>query len=558
MLSSILHAQVESSLIPVPAGKNGSGKIIFMTLPAVSSHKNNEYSGQFLKSSLLTKRKLDNIEYFKADSTSRLKKYKEHEFTYDEKGREILDIEYSLNENNRLTQSKKTQKEYDEDNNLIRITRFIYNINHWKYSSKQEFSYDTLKNITDEIKYTWNETSWINQLWKKNEYNEKSLITKKERYIWDQSKRKWLPDTIMELDKFAIETYPKITYSYFENGKLDDEYIYMWDTGKSEWYTKYKYNGYMLDETHYYYKEYQKYDWHDNSVLTFTETIYFTYDLVNSIEYLKNLTCLDTTNQKFIEWNIDTDDIGNLLQWTIRHKFHDEWHITCHDERQYNENHDSITNKFIWDNFWIVGDPFGHGNFLKEYFYSEYRDVETYYNKKWDKENEVWKNNERLDYTYDENDTITDLILPEEYYNTLSEFYISEFNGQYFKDIDLLRYKVLTRDRYTYIDSIHSWKISKRTIFNYSDFIMQSVTDKNELTEINVYPNPVKDILQIEFKDSEYILSLFDITGKLLYRLNAEGSNTQIDLTEYRQGMYILKITDAKTQKYKNIKVVKL
>jgi hypothetical protein len=558
MLSSILHAQVESGLIPVPAEKNSSGKIIFRTLPAVSFHKNNEYSGKYLKSSLLTKRKLDNIEYFMADSTSRLRKYKEHEFTYDEKGREILDIEYSLNENNRLTQSKKTQKEYDEDNNLIRITRFIYNINHWKYSSKQEFSYDTLKNITDNVKYIWNGSSWSKHLWKKNEYNEKSLITKKERFIWDQIENKWLPDTVIEFDKYILETYPKLTYSYFENGKQDNEYVYMWNTGLSEWYTRYKRIGHMVDETHYYYREYRKYDWQANPDLTFESTVYYTYDFVNSIEYLKNLISKDSVDKEFFEWNMDIDNIGNLLQYTGKTKFGDEWKIIYHDERQYNEDHDLIKDKFTWDETISMSNPFGHGRFQKEYSYTEYRDVETYYNKEWDKENHRWKNNEKYEYTYDENDTVTDLVLPEEYYNTLSELYISEFNGQLFKDIDLLRHKVLTRDKYIYIDSIHSWKISERTIFNYSDFIMQSVTDKKELTEINVYPNPVNDILQIEFRESEYILSLFDITGKLLYRLNAEGSNTQIDLTKYRQGMYILKITDAKTQKYKNIKVVKL
>ncbi|NJK87344.1 MAG: T9SS type A sorting domain-containing protein [Bacteroidales bacterium] len=61
-------------------------------------------------------------------------------------------------------------------------------------------------------------------------------------------------------------------------------------------------------------------------------------------------------------------------------------------------------------------------------------------------------------------------------------------------------------------------------------------------TRINVYPNPVKDVLYIDFSNgSEKItFELFDICGNVV----REGvvNQNKIELSELKSGMYILRM----------------
>jgi len=66
---------------------------------------------------------------------------------------------------------------------------------------------------------------------------------------------------------------------------------------------------------------------------------------------------------------------------------------------------------------------------------------------------------------------------------------------------------------------------------------------------ILVFPNPVKDDVNISFKgidDGTYALELVDALGKLLYQSNANISgtadNVKINVTNYAAGTYFLKI----------------
>ncbi len=80
-------------------------------------------------------------------------------------------------------------------------------------------------------------------------------------------------------------------------------------------------------------------------------------------------------------------------------------------------------------------------------------------------------------------------------------------------------------------------------------------SDKNKISEINnifgkgnitVYPNPAKELLNIQFTDinteNEIILQLYDINGKLLQTEKTKNYNTTINLSNETAGVYILKI----------------
>jgi len=63
---------------------------------------------------------------------------------------------------------------------------------------------------------------------------------------------------------------------------------------------------------------------------------------------------------------------------------------------------------------------------------------------------------------------------------------------------------------------------------------------------IKLFPNPVKDILNIEFspnRQNQIILDLFSADGKIVMSKIIESNEKQIDLdfTGYRSGLYLLK-----------------
>jgi hypothetical protein len=66
----------------------------------------------------------------------------------------------------------------------------------------------------------------------------------------------------------------------------------------------------------------------------------------------------------------------------------------------------------------------------------------------------------------------------------------------------------------------------------------------NDQIELNVYPNPMSDLLNIEVaKADQYILNVYTATGQLL--LNTEFKNNyQLNTSNYDAGFYLLRIED--------------
>ena len=61
--------------------------------------------------------------------------------------------------------------------------------------------------------------------------------------------------------------------------------------------------------------------------------------------------------------------------------------------------------------------------------------------------------------------------------------------------------------------------------------------------KILVYPNPAKEIINIELPSyEEAAIELFDITGKLIYTQQERSDHFQIDAGEFPEGMYVVKI----------------
>ena len=96
--------------------------------------------------------------------------------------------------------------------------------------------------------------------------------------------------------------------------------------------------------------------------------------------------------------------------------------------------------------------------------------------------------------------------------------------------------------------------------FKFNDPINSSVDDLNYEEFVEVCPNPVKNDLYINFDLAEptrYKLEIYDILGrKVLDRTDLELSKT-INLSDFNQGIYYLKIIDKENKNSFYYKIVK-
>ena len=93
--------------------------------------------------------------------------------------------------------------------------------------------------------------------------------------------------------------------------------------------------------------------------------------------------------------------------------------------------------------------------------------------------------------------------------------------------------------------------------------IVSGVEDvKFNNTELSVFPNPFKTILNIYYSfehDLDLDISVYDITGKkvLNFAQNYGQGTQQLDLSSYPRGVYFIKFCDQESQKLRTFKIIK-
>ncbi|RRJ92441.1 T9SS C-terminal target domain-containing protein [Paenimyroides tangerinum] len=79
--------------------------------------------------------------------------------------------------------------------------------------------------------------------------------------------------------------------------------------------------------------------------------------------------------------------------------------------------------------------------------------------------------------------------------------------------------------------------------------------DEFDKEGLKYYPNPVNDVLNIDYVESIRFVEVFDLLGKRVKTLNTNDQNVQIDLSDLASGTYMIQLkTDSKTQFIKVIK----
>lgn len=98
--------------------------------------------------------------------------------------------------------------------------------------------------------------------------------------------------------------------------------------------------------------------------------------------------------------------------------------------------------------------------------------------------------------------------------------------------------------------------------FSLGYYALAAIEDYNGLEDLTVYPNPATDNVNIDFTMNEsekVVLSLFDMTGKMLRSMDAQalnGSNhVSFDVSGLANGIYVLEINTEKGKSIRKITV---
>jgi len=113
----------------------------------------------------------------------------------------------------------------------------------------------------------------------------------------------------------------------------------------------------------------------------------------------------------------------------------------------------------------------------------------------------------------------------------------------------------------TYVQEIKTTDILLSEGFITADLKnVTGITNYGILSGLKVFPNPVKDILNVNFdKKQAYEIFVFDMNGKEIQHISTEITDKQsIDLSNQKTGVYLLIVVDRIHQKNNQFKIQKL
>jgi Secretion system C-terminal sorting domain len=81
----------------------------------------------------------------------------------------------------------------------------------------------------------------------------------------------------------------------------------------------------------------------------------------------------------------------------------------------------------------------------------------------------------------------------------------------------------------------------------------------SEQNSVNVYPNPVSSSIYVQGVGNEQLqIQLMDMDGKVILSKMLSPSENQLDLSEFANGVYLLKVSNMQNQLIKGLKIEKV
>ncbi len=83
----------------------------------------------------------------------------------------------------------------------------------------------------------------------------------------------------------------------------------------------------------------------------------------------------------------------------------------------------------------------------------------------------------------------------------------------------------------------------------------EPIIENQSVDRLQLFPNPVGDILYLKSKVPIEKVSIYNILGQLIFNKDMDVMNTQLDISHFVSGQYLIKATvNGKTDIYKFIK----
>ena len=116
-----------------------------------------------------------------------------------------------------------------------------------------------------------------------------------------------------------------------------------------------------------------------------------------------------------------------------------------------------------------------------------------------------------------------------------------------------------------YITSLNNFRVKFKFVHNSGDWeaiiddfkvdleFTAAATPTLDLANLSVYPNPVSDRLNIDYKENISTLNVYDLSGRSVKSFTTNNSNNSIDVSDLKSGIYLLRIETEN----KNVSTVK-
>ena len=142
----------------------------------------------------------------------------------------------------------------------------------------------------------------------------------------------------------------------------------------------------------------------------------------------------------------------------------------------------------------------------------------------------VWENQDKYEYTYDQYDKITHLVN-------------SQFENNAWQYI--YQYNVINDDDHNRVTEVfqtweNEWENQDSTQYYYTN--LTGVKENFDLHSMTLFPNPVRDMLNIEFEKAfDGQISMYNLQGKLVAKQRSFMENVaRLDVSDLVPGQYII------------------
>lgn len=135
-----------------------------------------------------------------------------------------------------------------------------------------------------------------------------------------------------------------------------------------------------------------------------------------------------------------------------------------------------------------------------------------------------------LNYTFDYEANINEYLLPSNWYYTYSSIALADTN--YHWNTDTNDWEVTTHKRYFY------------SPFSYQALPVNKAFSAGHLT---LYPNPASEAVTIEQPTEGGQIEVLSITGQVIISQPAEGRVTRLDVSNFKSGLYLVRVTNGNT-----------